>query len=380
MKNKIMSIIAVSAIILLGALLVYSSAADKHSAKTRRILFYRNPMNPAITSKVPAKDEMGMDYVPVYEEENEDIEGGEEEEAVVSRVKIAAQEAQRAGVESKPLEKRHLFKNIRTIGIVAYDPQLAIAQQEFISSIRALDKMEKSNIPEVRERALGLVESSKRKLKLLGLSEKQINELENKREIQSNLILPEKTMWIYGDLYEYELPWLKEGQKVEVASQGLPGEIFEGIVSSVNPVLDPKTRSVKFRAEINNPDLRLKPQMYVDIVIKSMYTGPEGEHMVLAVPKDAVLDTGLKKIVWVDKGNSGYEGRIVEVGPEASATVGRQEERFYPVLRGLREGEKVITRSNFLIDSQSQITGVSAAAYGGALGVEEKKSAPAHSH
>lgn len=399
---------------------------DEPVKEERKILFYRNPMNPSITSKVPAKDEMGMDYIPVYEDENEEAEyygcgmEGEEhvfliqeiegmtkcpvcgmplkkltkEEAdalkgVVSRVKIKGEQARLAGVKTSPVKKMHLYKEIRTVGTIAYDPELAIAQEEFISSIKALDKMREGGIQEIKERAANLVESSKRKLKLLGLSDEQIDELARTKEIQTSLILPEEKMWVYGDVYEYELSWIKTGSKVKVTTSSLPGETFSGAISSVNPVLDPKTRSVRFRAEIENPGLKLKPQMYVDLVIQSMYMGQGGEHMVLAVSKSAVLNTGTRKIIWIDKQDGEYEGRLVEIGPEATATVEGTEGKFYPVLKGVSEGELVVTEANFLIDSQSQISGVAASAYGGTLGAEEEsaggeqsggKAAPIHQH
>jgi len=299
---------------------------------------------------------------------------------VVSRVKVKGQQARLAGVRTEPAKKLHLYKEIRTVGTVAYDPQLAIAQQEFISSLKALDKIREGAIPEIKDRALSLVESSKRKLKLLGLSREQIDELGRVREIQSSLILPEERMWVYGDVYEYELSWVTSGAKVKVTTTSFPGETFSGIISSVNPVLDPKTRSVRFRAEIENPGLKLKPEMYVDVVIQNMYMGPGGEHMVLAVPKGAVLNTGTRKIVWIDKQDGEYEGRLVEVGPVATATIEERQAQFYPVLKGVNEGELVVVEANFLIDSQSQISGVASTAYGGAIGSEDKKGAPIHQH
>jgi multidrug efflux pump subunit AcrA (membrane-fusion protein) len=298
---------------------------------------------------------------------------------IAGRVKIRGKEARLAGVRTEPARKLHLYKKIRTVGRVAYDPQLVVVQQEFISSLRALDRMREGGIPEIKERASSLVESSKRKLRLLGLSQKQIAELENTRQVETNLILPEETMWIYGDVYEYELSWVKTGEKADITASSLPGEVFHGVISSVNPVLDPKTRSVRFRAEVENPDLKLKPEMYVDVVIKSMYMSPKGERMVLAIPKQAVLDTGLRRIVWVDKGSGEYEGRMIETGPEATAAIERKESKFYPVLKGVKEGERVVTKANFLIDSQSQITGVAAASYGGAL-ESEKNAPPVHQH
>ena len=395
---------------------VHKEEKTKEAAGQNKILFYRHPMNPSITSSVPAKDEMGMEYIPVHEASEEgahyygcgmegaehiflikDVEGMNcpicgmplkelsKEEAdslkgVVSRVKIKDEQARLAGVKTESVTKLHLYKEIRTVGRVAYDPQLAIAQEEFISALHTLDKMQDGKISEIKERALNLVESAGRKLRLLGLSQEQIKELERTREIQTNLILPEGKMWIYGDVYEYELSWVKVGEKVKVTASSLPAEEFYGVISSINPVFNPKTRSVTFRAQVDNPGLKLKPEMYVDVIVMSMYSGPGGEDKVLALKKDSVLDTGTRKIIWVDKGNGEYEGREVQIGPEAVATQDGKETKFYPVLTGVSEGERVVTKANFLIDSQSQITGVAAASYGGALGVEEKKAPPVHQH
>lgn len=398
---------------------VYKEEQVKVSLQERKILFYRNPMNPAITSKEPAKDGMGMDYIPVYETREEDtayfgcgMEGAEhvfsikgaknmncpicgmplkelsKEEAnklkgVISKVRITGKQAELAGVKTVPFRKIKLSKKIRTVGKVAYDPNLVIAQDEFVSALRALERMKEGKIVEIIDRARNLVESSRRKLRLLGLSQEQINNIEDTKKVQTNLILPEKKMWIYADVYEYELSWVKVGQKVVVTTSSFPGEEFLGIISSINPVLDPKTRSVTFRAEVDNPNLRLKPQMYVDVVIRSMYMAASGQHAaVLAVPQRAVLDTGTRKIVWVDRGNGEYEGRLVRIGPEAIAIVDGKEEKFYPVFSGLKEGELVVKKANFLIDSQSQISGVVSSAYGGALGAKEETTTttPIHQH
>lgn len=301
---------------------------------------------------------------------------------VVSRVRIKSAEIQLAGVQTESVRAMRLYKEIRTVGRVAYDPGLAVAQEEFIAAVSALDKIREGNIEEISARAANLVESSKRKLKLLGLGDGQIAELAEKKEVHTSLIMPEEKMWIYGDVYEFELGWVKEGAEVKVSASSLQGEEFYGVITSINPVFDPKTRSLRFRAEVDNPALHLRPEMYVDVVIMSMYAGPDGGHEVLAIPKGAVLDTGTRKIVWVDKGDNEYEGRIVAVGPEASAVVEGDAANgsFYPVLSGLSAGENVVTKANFLIDSQSQISGVAAAAYGGAVGVEEKKSPLGHQH
>ncbi|MFH1479405.1 MAG: efflux RND transporter periplasmic adaptor subunit [Candidatus Omnitrophota bacterium] len=395
---------------------VYEEEKRDTSVKQSKVLFYRNPMNPSITSKAPAKDEMGMDYIPVYEEtEGDDVYYGcgmegaehvfymkeakgmkcpmcgmelkklskeetEELKGVVSKVKIKGDQVRLAGVQTEPVRLLRLYKEVRTVGKVAYDPNLAIAQEEFIASLKALDRTQGGNIEEISERTMNLVESSRRKLRLLGLSDAQIKELEEKREVETSLILPEEKMWIYGDAYEYELSWVKAGEKVKVIATSLPGEAFSGIITSLNPVLDPKTRSVRFRAEVDNANLRLKPEMYVDVVIMSMYMGRDGEEEVLAISKDAVLDTGMRKIVWVDKGEQEYEGRIIDIGPEAKGVVDGRESKFYPVLKGLVEGENIVTKANFLIDSQSQISGVASSAYGGTVGALEEKAPAMHQH
>lgn len=285
---------------------------------------------------------------------------------VISQVEIAAKELQLAGVKMEPVVKRQLFKEIRAVGQVAYDPQLAIAQDEFISAIQAHRKAKQGQVTEIIERATSLIESSKRKLRLLGLHEEQIEELAQTQQVQANLILPGEKMWIYGDVYEYELNWVKKDSFVRVRPISLVGEEFWGTIVSINPVVNPQTRSVRFRALVDNPGQRLKPAMYVDIEIMSQYTDPEGNTEVLSIPKSALMDTGRRRVVWVKTGHGQFEGRAIEVGPEAIDN-SNDLIKFYPVLRGLQEGDMVVTKGNFLIDSQSQITGVAASSFGGAL-------------
>lgn len=302
---------------------------------------------------------------------------GKFNENVISKVEIKARELKLAGVKTELVARRELFKEIRAVGKVAYDPQLAIAQDEFISSVKAYEKAKTGGYQEIIERSRSLIGSSRRKLLLLGLNKSQIDELEETKEVQTSLILPGDRMWIYGDVFEYELNWVKTGSFVKVRAISLAGEEFFGQVVSINPVVDPRTRSVRFRALIENPGQKLKPEMYVDIEIMSQYVDPEGNKEVLSIPKSALLDTGRRRIVWVDTGEGRFEGRAVEIGPEA---VGHSNEylKYYPVLKGLRDGERVVTKGNFLIDSQSQITGVAATSFGGAL--EPAQKVKGHSH
>ncbi|MCA9401958.1 MAG: efflux RND transporter periplasmic adaptor subunit [Candidatus Omnitrophica bacterium] len=287
-------------------------------------------------------------------------------EHVVSQVSIKANELKLAGVKTQPVQKRQLFKEIRSVGSVAYDPQLVIAQEEFVSAVKAYEKAVHGGLQEIMERSNQMVESSKRKLLLMGLNEQQIANIQKNRKVQENLILPGEHMWIYGDVYEYELNWIKEGSHVVVKPVGMAGEEFYGQVISINPVVDPRTRSVRFRAMVENVQNKLKPEMYVDIEVLSPLLGHDGEEGVLSIPKSAFLDTGRRKIVWVAKDNGQFEGRKVVLGPEA---VGHSNQiaKYYPVMEGLKEGELVVTKGNFLIDSQSQITGIASSAFGGSL-------------
>lgn len=373
----------------------------------KRILFYRNPTDPSQTSLKPMNDKNGNPYIPVYEETGEnsnyygcgmegaehvfDIKGIEgmrcpicgmplkklsKEEAdklrgVAGHVEVTGKEAALAGVLTEPVKKMELSKKIRTVGRVAYDPMLAVAEEEYISALNASQKIARGGFAEIKKRSQALVESSAKKLELLGLNSDQIQELRRTRKPHSSLVLPEDKMWVYGDVYEYEMSWLKPGQNVQITAEAVPGVIFDGKISSIVPVIDPKTRTARFRVEVNNPNLKLKPDMYVDIETMSEYETPNDQKEVLAVPKSAVLDTGTRKIVWVDEGGGKYEGREIVTGPAAAANVGGKTVEFYPVLKGLEEGDLVVTKANFLIDSQSQITGEVSTSYGGALGTQK---------
>lgn len=304
-----------------------------HLTKGGKILYYRNPMNPEITSSVPMKDPMGMDYVPVYEEAG--VEGG--------GVSVSAERQQMIGVKKEKVEKRKLVHRILTVGRIAYDPQLYVAQEEYLQAVKAREKTSDSALPLIKEQTKSLETAAKRKLILLGMNEKGIEGLAKKGRPQENLYLPidEDTVWAYMTIYEYEMGLIKEGLPVEIDAVAFPGEIFKGEIVSITPVLDPMTRSVQVRAEIDNPGHKLKPDMYVNVRIDVDL----GEK--LAVSEEAVINTGKRALVVVanDKGN--FFSREVKVGQKA--------EGFYEVLEGLKEGDIVVTSGNFLIDSESRL-------------------------
>ncbi len=346
--------------------IIVSSTQDK---KERKLLFYRNPMNGSITSPVPMKDDMGMDYIPVYEEEETSL--GAESADQPTTVKLKSDEITRAQVASVQVKIRDLFKEIRTVGRIAYDPDLVVAQQEYLTSIETVKKLENSPEPEVIKRAGNIVERAKYRLTLLGMSAEQITEIERSGTVQNNLVIAGHSVWVYADVYQEDAPMVKVGDKVDVLTEAVPNEIFPGTIKAIDPVLNEMTRSVKIRAEIANHEFKLKPGMYVNAVINIDL----GEK--LAVPKEAVLDTGLRKVVWIDKGAGKYERRDIEIGTEANAAGGERLQKYYPVLKGLRNSEKVVSRANFLIDSQSIISGTGvSSAYSGAIAGETKKEEP----
>ncbi len=247
------------------------------------------------------------------------------------------------GVKTEPVKKMNLTKTIRTLGRIAYDPDLYRAEEEFVQSIQAFQKTETSSIPEIKEQAAHLAESSKLKLKLLGLNDDLIKELEVSGKADRSLLYSEAGdhVWLYAPIYEYEIPVVKVGQRVMVGIPSMPDKKMEGTIRAIDSVLDSMTRSVKIRAVLDNPAGLLKPEMYVNATLQVDL----GD--VLQVPKEAIFKTGEKNIVFVKKENGAFEPREVLLGIES----GEYEE----VKGGLFESEGVVTSGNFLIDSESRL-------------------------
>jgi hypothetical protein len=303
----------------------------------RKILFYRHPMRPDVTSPKPSKDEMGMDFIPVYEDETK---GDSQSIAGHATITVPTERQQLIGVTIEKVERRDLDLEIRTVGRVAFDPELYNAIAEYREAISAKERMKESPWPTARDESANLVKASALKLRLSGLSESQIRQIPQGGTESLNLLLPGKTVWVYGQVYEYEVDLLRRGQQVIVTTPAIPGRSFRGTVKAIDPVLSAMTRTVRIRAEIETPDERLRPETFVNIKIRL----PLGK--VIAVPDGAVLSTGEAQIVFVRKGAGEFEPRDVVLGREA--------EGFYEVIRGVSEGEEVVTSANFLIDSESR--------------------------
>jgi Cu(I)/Ag(I) efflux system membrane fusion protein len=371
-------------------------------------------MHPQIQLPKPGQCPLcGMDLIPVSSGETDSDAGPRELSMSQKAMKLAA-------VEVTPVERKEVTAKIRMVGKIDYDetrvssitawvpgriddlfvdytgvavsrgdpmvslysPDLLTAQEELLQAIVTEDALQNSNIPIMRETASKTVEAAKKKLRLWGLTEEQIEEIEMRGKTTDHVtiytpisgvvihknglegmyvetgtaiytIADLSQVWVKLDAYESDLMWIRNGQKVEFETEASPGETFKGKVVFVDPFLDPKTRTAKVRVNVPNPDGKLKPEMFVralvHTVIKKGNDATNTSQPPLVIPATAPLFTGKRAIVYVEvpdkKGT--YEGREVLLGPRAGD--------FYTVREGLSEGEQVVVNGNFKIDSAIQI-------------------------
>jgi membrane fusion protein, copper/silver efflux system len=365
MKNKKTIIIVIFLFSGLFLSFTYEIHAQNEK-KARKALYYRNPMNPAITSPTFMKDSMGMDYIPVYAEQENADEGMKEQ----STVKVPESQQKLIGLKTEPVLSRPLMRMIRAAARIAYDPELYKTETEFIQAVKLKEGL-KSGSQDSLSQADSLVLASALKLKLLGLSDQQIEALKAQPGPDKSLIVSDPGSpysWAYITIYEYDLKEVKTGDRVVLRSVAYPGEEFSGQIAALDPVLDADTRSVRARVKIDNPSAQLKPNMYLDAFIHIDL----GEK--LALPREAVLDTGIKKIVYLDLGKGEFAAREVIVGQEAIAIIDGQERGFFPVTKGVRDNDLVVTSGGFLIDSQSQLSGGMSALWGSASEIKQEAS------
>jgi len=265
--------------------------------------------------------------------------------------------------------------------LTLYSPELVSTQEEYLLALRAKKELVKSPFPEVAGSGNSLAESARRRLKLWDINDDQIKALEESGQPRKTLtlyspfsgIVLEKVaykgmnvmpgmalfkladlsiVWLYADIYEYELPFIRLGQQASIQLSYLQGENFTGKAIYIYPSLNPETRTAKVRFEIPNPHGKLKPEMYANVEIK-VHLGRK-----LTVPEGAIIDTGIRQLAIIDKGSGYFEPREVKVGAKV--------DNYYEVIRGLKAGERVVTSANFLIDSESKLK----EAVGGMAGME----------
>ncbi len=374
-----------------GATVVSTNAAAAAGSGERKIKYYKSTMLLGEISQKPRKDSMGMDMVPVYEEEAADT----------STISIDPVTVQNMGIRTGVVTKGPLRRIIRTVGMVDFDetaladvttkfkgwieklyvdatgkqahkgeplfeiysPELYSAQTEYLLSL---------NQAPGTAGAESLKTSALTKLKFFDISDEQIAELENTRQAKKAMrvnaprdgIVVEKMVvegqmvdagmklyrladlalvWVLSQIYEQDLAYLKLGQEVVVRLSYLPDREFRGRVTYIYPTLDEKTRTAKVRMEFHNPGFFLKPGMFATVELRA-----ELESSSLLVPDSAVLRSGEKNTVFVVLDGGKFEPRTVTLGPRA-------ENNLYQVLAGLNEGERVVTSGQFMLDSESQL-------------------------
>ncbi len=313
-------------------------------AGERRVVTYRHPMRPDVTSPKPAKDEMGMDYIPVYEDEVNGETGHVPGHAPFT---LTQERQQLIGVTRDVVTTRALAADIHAVGRVAYDPMLYQAIVEYREALKSQAGTKGSPFAEARAGSNAIVRSAALKLRQQGLSEAQLDAIMHEKSDPTNLLLPDKAVWVYAQVYEYEAPLVQAGQPVDITVPSVPGRVYSAKVAAVDSILNPSTRTVRVRMLVPTPDRSLRPESFVKVTIHI----PLGE--TLALPRDAVLDTGATQVVFVVKDGGMFEPR--------SVTLGRAAEGYYEVLGGVSEGEEVVTSANFLIDSESRFRSALAA-------------------
>ena len=356
---------------------------------SRRILYYRNPMGLPDTSPTPKKDPMGMDYVPVYE--GDDTDDG--------TVKLSPGKIQRTGVKSTTVERRTLHVAVKAPGTIQLDERrvsvIAMRAESFVQKVadvttgtrvkagQPLMEIYSSAIAAAAAEYLSTINSnivgsnaaygrgSRQRLTNLDVPEPVITAMEKSRIApvtvqwsapRDGIVLERNAVegmranpgdvlfriadislvWALVDVAERDLGSIAVGQPVTIRARSFPDRTFTGSIAVIYPQVNKDTRTARVRIELANSDLALLPDMYVDAEIDTAAPAP-----VLAVPTDAVLDTGSRQAVLIDKGDGRYEPRAVKLG--------RRGAGYIEVRDGVADGDAVVTSANFLIDAESNL-------------------------
>ncbi len=379
----------------------------------RKVAFYRSPMDPKQTSPAPRKDEMGMDYLPVYEDE---VGGGRGAVEGLAAVRIDPQRQQLIGLRTAEASRGPVGGSWKTVGRVAvdetrvhhvalkvsgfaehvyvdyvgkyvkageplfsiYSPDLLSVQEEYLLAKRTERVLSQGQ--ELATAGEDLVASARERLRLWDIPDAEIDRLDRtgkpsrtltlrapmsgvvtKKDIVMGHRLNEGDMpyeitdlsavWVLADAYESDLARLRLGMKATLTLQAFPDRTFQGRVIFVDPLLDPKTRTAKVRLAFPNPTGALRPEMFGEVTLQ----GPSRE--ALRIPVDAVVDSGTRKVVFLALGDGKFQPREVRLGAAGA--------EFVEVISGLSPGDRVVTRANFLIDSESRLRASLAAMEGG---------------
>jgi len=377
-------------------------ADEPTGPQERKVLYWRAPMDPSYVSDRPGKSPMGMDLVPVYSDEGQTVGG--------SVIRIDPVTIQNMGIRTTRVRRGPLVKTIRTVGRIDYDeqklvfvdtkfegwieklyvdetgqkvrkgeplfdvysPEIYSAQVEFISAIRKLPTLERSTFPDAVDDARRMVDAAGLKLEYFDIPSEQIERLKSalvpektvqilapadgivadKMALEGMRIMPGtriytiadlSRVWVFVDIYEYQLPWVHVGQAATMTLPYIPGKAFRGEVTYIYPYLQKQTRVIKVRLEFPNPTLELKPDMYANVVLEGLL-----QDDAVLVPREGFIDSGVRKVAFVDRGKGKYQPRDIQVGVEG-------EGGAVEVLVGLEPGDVVVTSGQFLLDSESKL-------------------------
>ena len=392
------------------ASVVHDTAATAAAAPEkggRKVLYYRNPMGLPDTSPTPKKDSMGMDYIPVYEGE-EETSGG---------VKISDAKVQMLGVRSAAVERRALDAVVRATGRIevderrlatitpkfegyvetlhvnatgqyvargaplfeAYSPELLATQREYAIAVQGLAQVKGAEDATVAGMKR-LADSALERLRNWDVTDEQIAQLAaggkpqraltfrapasghviERKATQGMRFMPGEvlyqladlsTVWVIAEVAEQDIGRVRTGLTARARLDAYPGQVFEGRVTYIYPTLKADTRTAQLRVELPNPQGRLKPAMYAQVEIAAAGS-PQ-----LVVPSSAVIDNGTRRVVLIDKGEGRFEPRDVKLGARS--------DEFTVITEGVKEGERVVTSATFLLDSEANLKAALGALTGG---------------
>jgi len=355
-----------------------------------RVLYYRNPMGLSDTSPSPKKDSMGMDYIPVHE--------NEAAEASAGLVTVPPGRMQVLGVRTAPVERRPaLTRTVRATGTVQFDerrmavvstrvggwverlavgatgdpvrrgqvmaelysPDLVAAEEEYLVGSRMGGPMAAASVQ--RLRALGVPDDEIARLRRTGKAGQRIPVLApadgvvtEKMVVQGARVGPDQPlyrtaslspMWLIAEVQEQELGAMRPGQRARAAFVAFPGRSFDGVVDFIYPSLSAETRTGRVRVVMPNPDDALRAGMFANVEVEA--PAGTGAGPALAIPSSAVLDSGVRQMVLIERGEGRFEPRQVRVGAQGD---GEAE-----ILDGVQAGERVVVGANFLIDAESNL-------------------------
>lgn len=377
--------------------------SDASQTGDREILYWQAPMNPSEIYDKPGKSKMGMDLVPVYADEANSSEGM----VKINPVVVQNMNVRTATVQQKDLsttvsavgkveyDEQKLYNvNPKVSGWVEhlyvdytgkmiqrgqplfsiYSPELVTTQREYLLALKTKDKVGDSSFETIRNGGSSLLEATRKRLEYWDIPDSEIKELQQSGEVKKAVTLKSpatgmvlhknavegefikagtpaykiadlSTVWVQTSVYDYEVPWIKEGQPARMELSYQPGKTYRGTVAYVYPSLDQKTRTVQVRLEFPNPNLELKPGMFANVRIQS-----RPKNNVTVIPNEAIIRTGERNIVFVAKGEGAFEPREVTLGME-----GGPRNNDIEILEGVQPGEEIVTSAQFLFDSESRL-------------------------